>query len=209
MRCGAVRPLLNLSSPSPPFSHTLVRSALLFKMSDDLTLDNCLVDVGDDDANPKRFGSLEEQNAYFAKKFLSWASTLKGWRSIANVDGVEIFSRKVSWSPVAHLRSQWVAACGVHDVKTAIIKRNIMKEEEEVMGKEGWSKAPENKTLFAATGKGYRVRIAIVTVPLVWPLSPRQFCFVECFFWADPRYVRWGEGEWVCGGRSSHSRGYI
>ena len=65
---------------------------------------------------------MEEQNKFFCREMIAMArgghDEEDGWTKLSRLEpeGIDVFERKVTWSPAYQMRSRWTASCGVEHV---------------------------------------------------------------------------------------------
>ena len=85
----------------------------------DLTIDDCIVDVGE---GVERFKTMEEQNEHFCERMIAMArdghDEEDGWAKVTRLEpeGIDVFEREVKWSTTPQMRSRWMASCGLQKV---------------------------------------------------------------------------------------------
>ena len=157
-----------------------------------LTVGDLIVDVGGDVG---KFKTMKDQNAYFVAKMLKMAreghDDEDGWtfKSRVQPEGVDVYERKVEWSPVAQLRSRWTASCSVEKVAEYLTSEDSYQYKQ--LAEDATQKAAESAekgqiNLYTNKGDGVLLsKMAYMTIELPWPLSTRDLCYTSVYLLAD------------------------
>ena len=169
----------------------------LKNMPKDLTLTDLIVDVG---SGAEKFKTLKEQNKYFATRMQEMAreghDKEDGWAFLARVEpeGVDVFERKVEWSPVPQMRSRWTALCAVDEVAKFLLSDKSRAQKQFSSKKEqarSVRKMAEemNRTVILLVNhrgeNGLLSRLVYREVKLPWPLAQRDFLYTRVWLWGD------------------------